>query len=197
MRALALAVVLGTISAPAVAHAGRTEVIIGGGINSPRPSDYRNATEALGYDRRNFRHGYEIEAGVLHAFNYWLSAGPLARVYLGSLAGPYDDVPWIRTNSAAIAARVEADLFPWPRLFLWADPSIGVGWIGVPGEEMTRGFWGFRAGVGIGSAREKASVRFRIGYSYAPTFNKVTPWTGTFDWGGWLFQLDGVLRVLP
>lgn len=196
-RALALALAAGAIFAPAMARAGRTEVIVGGGINSPTSSDYRNVTEALGYDRRSFRHGYEIEAGVLHSFNYWLSAGPLARVYIGSLGAPYEGVQPIGTYGAALAARVEADLFPWPRLFVWFDPSIGLGSIGVPGDRTTLTFWGMRGGVGIGTAREKASIRFRIGYGAAPTFDKVSPWTGNFDFGGWLFQLDGVLRVLP
>lgn len=197
MRWSVLALTLGATSLPAIAHAGRTEVIVGVGIISPATSDYRNVTEALGYDRRGFRLAYEVEFGALHAFNYWLSVGPLARVFIGKLGAPYDALPSIQTYGGSIAARFEADLFPLPRLFLWADPSIGVGSIGIPDARNSVGFWGLRAGVGIGTGRERASVRFRVGYAYSPSFDKVTPWTGNFDFGGWLFQLDGVLRVLP
>jgi hypothetical protein len=197
MRLAVLVLAASALAAPATARAGRTEIIVGGGLVSPGTSDYRYQTEALGYDRRSFRLGYEVEVGALRALNYWLSVGPLARVYIGKLGAPYDDVPPIRTYGASLAARVEADLFPRPRIFLWADPSIGKGWIGPEGNIMSRGFWGVRAGVGIGTVREQWSVRFRIGWAYAPTHDKVTPWTGPFDFGGWLFQIDGVLRVLP
>jgi hypothetical protein len=197
MRPLVLALALGALVTPTEARAGRTEIVVGAGILSPGTSSYRYATEALGYDRRSFRLAYEVEAGFVHAFNYWLSVGPLARVYMGKLGAPYDDVPSIATYGGSIAARVEADLFPWPRLFLWCDPSIGIGSIGIPDARMTVGFWGLRGGVGIGTAHDKTSLRFRIGYAYAPTFDSVTPWTGSFDYGGWLFQLDGVLRVAP
>jgi hypothetical protein len=197
MRPWVFVLALGATLAPTRAHAGRNEILVGAGINSPAASNYRYATEALGYDRRGFRLAYEVEAGVLHSFNYWLSVGPLARVFIGKLGPPYDGVPAIDTYGGSIAARIEADLFPWPRLFVWCDPSVGVGSIGVTGAHNAVGFWGLRGGIGLGSTRDKSSIRFRIGYAYAPTFNIVTPWTGTFDYGGWLFQLDGVIRVSP
>ena len=185
------------VFAPSTAHAARTEVIASAGIVSPGSSIYRDTTENLGYNRRNFRLAYVVEAGALRSLTYWLSVGPLLRFDYASLGAPYDGLPSIGVHAVSVAARVEADLFPWPRLFLWADPSFGNGWIGVPDARTSMLFWGVRGGVGIGTSRDKTSVRFRIGYAYAPTFDKVTEWTGTYNYGGWVFQLDGVLRVLP
>jgi len=196
MRPLALVLALGAMCAPRVAH-GRTEIVVGGGLVSPRVSEYRAVTEALGYDRRDVRVSWELEAGALHAVTYWLSLGPLARFQYATLDPPYTDVQPITTFGASIAARVEADLYPSPRLFVWADPSYGIGSVGVPDRRMSNTFWGVRGGIGLGTARGKASVRFRIGYAYSPTTDMLSQWAGTFDYGGWLFQLDGVLRVLP
>lgn len=173
------------------AGARPSEVVVSAGIVSPTTSPYRSAAETLGYDRRGFRHVYEAEAGYLHSFNWWLSAGPLARFYYGDLSSPYEPVPSITTYAGSIAARGEIELFPRPRLFVWADPSFGVGRV----ADKTVAFWGLRGGVGFGYARGGNGLRFRIGYGEAPTLKPVTANTGAFNWGGFVFQLDGVFRV--
>lgn len=176
---------------PTEAAARPTEVVVSAGILSPTPSTYRSTAETLGYDRRGFRHVYEGEVALLHALQWWISIGPVARFYYGDLAPPYEGVPQITTMAGSVGARVEIDLFPYPRLFVWADPSLGIGEVG----SRTATFWGLRAGVGIGSTRDAASVRFRIGYATAPTFGVITDASGPFNFGGFMFQLDGVFRV--
>jgi hypothetical protein len=198
MRPLRLLLAMGmSVFVPATAHAGRTEVVGSLGIIAPRPSPYRDNVERLGYDRKDYRNAFVVEFGALRSLNYWLSVGPFLRFDYSTLDAPYDAIPSIRSYAVSIAARVEADLFPWPRLFVWADPSYGHGWIGVPDAVVARGLWGVRGGIGIGMARDKQSLRFRIGYAYAPTTRPVSDWLGDFDYGGWLFQLDGVFRVAP
>lgn len=168
-----------------------TEVVASAGILSPTPSVYRSTAETLGYDRRGFRYVYEGELALLQALPWGISVGPLVRFYYGDLSSPYEGVPRIVTFAGSIGARVELDLNAYPRLFLWADPSIGVGQVG----SRTAGFWGFRGGVGLGSLRDAASLRFRIGYASAPTFRDITASTGPFNFGGFMFELDGVFRV--
>ncbi len=181
------------------ASARPTEAIVSIGILAPSRQypDFRSNTEALGYDRHSrLKLSYEVEVGGLQSLTYWLSVGPIVRGYFGRMGAPYDGVPPISTNAGTIGARVEMDLFPWPRLLFWAEPSIGAGQIGTSESKTTVGLWGIRGGFGIGSARDKASLRFRLGYSWAPTFQAVTPVSGTFNWGGFSLQIDGVLRVL-
>ncbi len=192
MRALvALTALLFATSFPASAEARPTEVIASAGIVSPTTSPYRYAAEYVGYDRRGFRHVYEAEALLLHQVTWWLSLGPLARFYYGDLDSPYKAVPSIATYAGSVGARAEFDLFPSPRLFLWTDPSIGVGAVG----DKTVAFWGLRGGVGIATTRDATGLRFRIGYGEAPTFGSVTASGGAFNYGGFIFQLDGVFRV--
>jgi len=195
MRPSVLGLALGALLVHATAHAGRTEVIVGGGIVAPRPSDYRNVAEQLGYDRRAARLAYELEGGVLYSLNDRFSVGPVARFHYGELDAPYDELPSIGTYGVSLAARGEAELFPRPRIFLWAEPSYGRGWIGIPDARIANSFWGVRGGVGLGTSRDTAGLRFRLGYAYAPTTDLLSQWTGSFDWGGWVFQIDGVLRV--
>lgn len=180
---------------PASAGAARSEVYASAGIIAPSRSDYRFNAEILGYDRGSVRTDFVTEAGYLRAVNWWLTVGPVARVYVGRLSSPYDGVPPIDLWAASVAARVEADLYPWPRLFVWADPSIGLGSIGAPDARRTVTTWGLQGGFGVGTSREKSGVRFRVGWGYAPTFGAVTPLAGSFDYGGFMFMLDGVLHV--
>ena len=178
----------------ATSSARPTEVVASAGILSPTPSTYRWNAEGLGYDRRGFRPVYEGEIALLQSFSYWLSVGPVARFYYGDLSSPYDGVPRIVTYAGSVGARVEVDLFPMPRLFAWMDPSLGVGEIG----DKTVALWGLRGGVGIGSVRDgvtRTNVRFRFGWAYAPTFKPVTAASGDYNFGGFMFELDGVFRV--
>jgi hypothetical protein len=192
VRALvAVSAVLFATGVASPASARPTEVVTSLGIVSPTTSPYRYVAETLGYDRRGFRHVYEAEAAVLHGFTYWLSVGPVARFYYGDLSSPYEPVPAIATYAGSLGARAEVELFPSPRLFLWADPHLGVGVVG----DKTLALWGVRGGVGIGSARSATGLRFRIGYGESPTFNPVTANAGPFNYGGFIFQLDGVFRV--
>lgn len=192
MRALVgLSALLFATSLPGRGAARPTEIIASAGIVSPTTSPYRYSAEFLGYDRRGFRHVYEAEALLVHQVAWWLSIGPLARFYYGDLDSPYRPIPSIPTYAGSVGARAEFDLFPSPRLFLWTDPSFGIGAVG----DKTVAFWGFRGGVGIGSARGATGLRFRIGYGEAPTFGSVTASGGPFNYGGFIFQLDGVFRV--
>ncbi|MBI2393893.1 MAG: hypothetical protein HYV09_30255 [Deltaproteobacteria bacterium] len=182
---------------PAPAGAARSEVYASAGIVAPYgpyPS-YRFNAELLGYDRGSVRTDFIGELGYLRAVNWWLTVGPVARFYVGRLSAPYDGVAPIDLYAASIAARFEADLYPWPRLFLWFDPSIGVGSIGAEDARKTLGYWGLQGGLGIGTSRDKSGVRFRAGWGYAPTFVDVTPLAGTHHFGGFMFMLDGVLHV--
>jgi hypothetical protein len=185
------AIALAILAWGATASARPTEVVATVGILSPTPSTYRYNAEALGYDRRGFRHVYEAEIALMQSFSWWLSVGPVARFYYGDLSSPYDGVPSIATYAGSLGARTEVDLFPRPRLFLWMDPSVGVGKIGSNSVAL----WGVRGGVGIGSVRSATALRFRFGWGSAPTFQPVTATSGDFNFGGFMFQLDGVLRV--
>ncbi len=192
-------VAFAALAAAAVAtprtHAKRTEIVASAGVNFPAPSLYRSYAEALGYDRRSLRHVYELEVGALRSLAWWISVGPIARVYVGRLGAPYEGVTPIDTWGASLAARVEIELHSWPRLFVWGDPSIGVGSIGVPGARQTVGFWGYRGGLGVATARDATALRFRVGYGSGPTFGNVTGGAGGFDYGGILVLVDGALRV--
>jgi hypothetical protein len=179
---VALTLVLFATSVATEAAARPTELVVSAGIVSPTTSTYRTYAEILGYDRRGFRHVYEAETALLHGFTYWLSIGPVARFYYGDLSSPYE---W------SVGARAEVELFPSPRLFLWMDPSFGIGAVG----DKTVAFYGVRGGVGIGSTRSATGLRFRIGYGESPTFRDITSTTGPFNYGGFVFQLDGVFRV--
>lgn len=182
--------------APA-AHAARSEVIASVGTIAPANSEYRFAAEyGLNYGRNGQRNDYEGEVGYLREATSWLTVGPVARLYWGRMRAPYDGIPALELWAGSLAARAEIDLLKWPRLFVWADPSLGLGSIGVPDARKTLGFWGIRGGVGIGSRRDAPwGLRLRVGYGYAPTFSPVTDLTGTFEWGGVMFMLDGVFRV--
>lgn len=184
---LALSVLL--FAAPAAARP--TEVIVSAGIVSPAVSPYRTAAETLGYDRRGFRHVYEGEVALVQALTWWGSVGPLARFYYGDLASPYGGVPSIATYAGSLGVRGELELFPKPRLFVWFDPSFGVGRVG----DSTVTTWGLRGGVGIGSVRDATAIRVRFGYAYAPTLKPVTAAAGDFNYGGFVFQIDGVFRA--
>lgn len=192
--ALVAAVVAAVVATPR-ARAERTEIVASAGVSFPVGSQYRAAAEALGYDRRSLRHVYEFEVGALRSLAWWISVGPFARVYAGRLGAPYEGVEPIDTWGASLAARVEIELHSWPRIFAWADPSIGLGSIGVPGARQTLGYWGYRGGLGFATARDATALRFRVGYGNAPTFDNVTVATGRFDYGGILVLVDGVLRV--
>lgn len=178
------------------AHAARSEIVVSAGMIAPATSDYRFSAEVLGYGRRNIRSNGEAELGFLVSPIPWLSLGPLARLHAGSMGSPYGGVPAIETWGGSLAARAEVDVFTWPRLFLWLDPSLGLGSIGVPNARKTVVFPGFRAGIGVGMAhKSNYAVRVRAGWAYAPTLTKVTETSGTYDFGGFVLQLDGVFHV--
>jgi hypothetical protein len=93
------------------------------------------------------------------------------------------------------AARAEVTFFDYPRLFVWLDPSIGVGRIGVPDAHATVYTFGLRGGLGIAGEIQKLILRFRVGYGVAPTFESVTATGGKFDFGGFVFAIDGGFRA--
>lgn len=195
MARLACGAAIAILLATSSAHASRTELLVAAGIVEPNESPYRTDAEALGYDRHALRQAYEGEVTLLRAVAPWASLGPVARVFAGRLGAPYDGVEPISTVAGSIGVRGEIELYHWPRLFIWADPSIGVGSIGVANAHQTLSTWGMRGGIGVGSTPGAASLRFRMGFAYSPTFKGVTPDTGIFDFGGFVFLLEGAFRV--
>ena len=115
---------------------------------------------------------------------------------IGRLGAPYDGVTPITTDAAFLCVRAEAAVFDWPRLFFWGDAGLGTTFIGQSGAYFRGGAWQVRGGVGMRLGTDAGGARLRIGYGTAPTFSKVTPFTGTFDFGGFVLALDGVFRVL-
>lgn len=178
------------------AHAAPAEIYASFGPLSPSNSPFRSAALALGYDAAGYRLLYEAEVGALFtAFDPHLVIGPILRVDLGRLGAPYQGVDPIRTDAAWLAVREELALYRWPRVILWADEAIGASSIGSAGSYATRATWGVRGGLGLRIGNQRPAVRFRVGYSYAPTFSRVSDYGGGFDFGGIFVALDGVLRV--
>jgi hypothetical protein len=179
---------------PAAPRGRPTEIVASFGLNAPTPSRFRTAAEELGYDRRGLRHVYEGEVGALHSPAWWLSVGPVVRGAFGRLGAPYDGVAPIDLAAGTLGARVEAEIFPWPRFFVWMEPSIGVARIAIDQSSKSVGLWQVRGGFGVATARDFASARFRIGWGTGPTFREIGD-AGVLDFGGVLFLFDGVIRV--
>lgn len=178
------------------AHAARSEVQLTAEVVVPTPSDYRYSAEALGYGSRGIRPDFGAELAYLRGLTPWLSVGPVARFHAGRMSAPYDGLDALGLWGASLGVRAEADVFRYPRLFFWAEPALGEGFIGVADARKAAGYWEVRGGAGFGTLRDQpVSVRLRVGWSWAPTFSTVTAMAGSFNYGGLLFLLDGVFRV--
>ncbi len=189
------AMVLASTVAPS-ARAARSELLVSGGLVVPTPSDYRYGGEFLGYGSRGMRPDLGFEVGYLRGVTSWLTVGPVARFHAGQMSAPYGGLEPLDLWGAALGVRAEADVFRYPRLFFWLEPALGKGWIGVPDARKSVSFFDVRGGVGLGTLRDApVSLRLRVGWSYAPTFDVVTPMAGAFNYGGLVFLLDGVVRV--
>lgn len=189
------AILLASTVAPS-ARAARSELLVSAGVVVPSPSDYRYSAEFLGYGSSGMRPDLGGEVGYLRGVTSWLTVGPVARIHAGQMSAPYGGLEPLDLWGAALGLRAEADVFRYPRLFFWLEPAIGKGWIGVPDLRKSVSFYDLRGGVGLGMLRDApVSLRLRVGWSYAPTFDVVTPMAGTYNYGGLLFHLDGVFRV--
>lgn len=196
MAPTAILLALTAASPDSGARPPRSELHVSAGMVVPSPSDYRYSAEFLGYGSRGMRPDFGGEVGYVRGLSSWLGLGPMLRVHAGQMSAPYGGLEPLQTWGAALGVRAEADVFRYPRLFFWLEPALGTGLIGVPDARKSVSFYDVRGGVGLGTLRDdRLSLRLRVGWSYAPTFDVVTPLAGKFNYGGLVFQLDGVFRV--
>jgi hypothetical protein len=166
-------------------------------IIEPANSDYRSAAEQLGYDRRSIRQGYAIEGGTLFRLGSRFAVGPFARLHLSRFGAPYGGVDPIDVYAFSLAARAELAAVLYPRIFLWFEPRVGAAAF-VSSGHTSVGFYGLGGGVGLaGPITKSFALRLRLGYSLEPSLKPVTPNGGNFDFGGYLFALDGVFGEMP
>ncbi|MGZ3416610.1 MAG: hypothetical protein ACXWUG_10320 [Polyangiales bacterium] len=166
-------------------------------IVEPARSDYRSAIEALGYDRRTTRQAYAIEGGTLFRLASRFALGPFARVQLNRLGPPYAGVDPIDIYAFSISARAELTAVLFPRIFFWAEPTIGAAAFVSTGNT-TVGSWGGRGGIGLAGPLSKwFALRLRLGYAWEPSMKPVTAYAGKIDFGGYVFALDGVFGEAP
>jgi hypothetical protein len=166
-------------------------------IVEPANSDYRTAAEYQGYDRRSTRHGYAFEGGTLFRLGSRLAVGPFGRMQLSRFGAPYAGVEPIDVYAFSLAARAELAAVLYPRIFLWFEPTVGAGAFVASGHR-TVGFGGFRGGVGLaGSVWKYVALRLRFGYAWEPSMKPITAAAGSFDFGGYVFALDGVFGEAP
>lgn len=196
-RALVPLALAGCVLAAAAPAEAKQIDLIGGFTFSPTSkSDYRTAADALGYDTHGKSAQYEGELAATFGVGYhgWLTVGPLLRGSFGRLGAPYGGVSPVTTDAAFVAARAEAAVLGYPRLFFWADAGLGLSWIGTT-DHVVGGVWQVRGGAGMRLGTDAGGARLRFGYGTAPTFSKVTG-LGRYDFGGFVLALDGVIRVL-
>ncbi len=174
------------------------EFFVSAAAIAPSNSDYRSAAYLLGYDAHKNRFSWEAEAGVLRpvAWGGRFAIGGLLRADIGRLGAPYDGVEPIRTDALFLAVRQELVLVGWPRIFLYADEGFGLARFGVSGSHRLVATPAVRGGFGLRIGNQPTAARLRIGYAWAPTLANVSAEGGKYDFGGWIFSLDGVLRVL-
>jgi hypothetical protein len=166
-------------------------------IVEPANSDYRSAAEQLGYDRRSIRQGYAIEGGTLFRIGSRFAVGPFARLHLSRFGAPYGGVDPIDVYAFSLAARAELAAVLYPRIFLWFEPTVGAGAFVSTGHT-TVGLYGARGGIGLaGPITKYFALRLRLGYSLEPSMKPVTANAGKFDFGGYVFALDGVFGEAP
>jgi hypothetical protein len=178
------------------ASAAPIEPFVSGGIVTPTTSQYRSTAWQLGYDRGSPKVNFTAEGGVLFAiaFDNRLWIGPALRFDIGRIGAPYGGVDPIRTDAASIAVREELDVFRWPKILLWMDQSLGLGRIGTSAAHTTVPFWGLRFGLALRVGNQRPAMRLRFGYATEPTFSGIAN-GGNYNFGGFVFVLDGVLRV--
>ncbi len=195
--AAAFAFGLAAAAASTSARAVQTELVGGLGVEAPALSDYRGAANSVGYGLSYPRLAYEAELGARFAvaFDRKLWLGPIARLNVHRMGAPYDGLDPIWAEGAYLALREEYLFAKFPPLFLWADEGYGFGRIGASGQYTTVKTWGVRAGVGIRLGWPEHALRARVGWSWAPTLDPIGG-AGNYDFGGFIFTIDGVLRVV-
>ena len=172
------------------------EPFVGFGIVAPTNSAYRGAAGQLGYDHGNTKFNFDGELGALFAvaFDNRLAIGPALRFDIGRMGAPYGGIDAIRTDAASLAAREELTLFRWPKIILWVDESLGVARIGTSNANRVLPLWGVHFGLGLRIGNQRPALRMRFGYGFSPTIGSVAG-DGKYDFGGFVFAIDGVLRV--
>jgi hypothetical protein len=179
------------------ARAVQTELVGGLGIEAPAASDYRSAANALGYGLGYPRLAYEAELGARFAvaFDRRLWIGPIFRANVHRMGAPYDGMDPLWAEGYFAAMREEFLFAKYPPLFLWADESIGLARIGASGSYANMASLGIRGGLGIRIGWPEHALRARIGYGWSPTLSNIA-YGGKYDFGGVMFTIDGVLRVV-
>jgi len=194
---LALAIASIVLLASGVGSAKNVEVEASLATIVPAGSPYRTALKRLGYADEGLNNGYEGEAAAQFAIGYHdlVSIGPVARLGFNRMKSRYEDLAVISADYGSLGIREEFIVFWYPRFFLWADQSFGIGSIGPSGSRRAYATFAGRGGLGLRVFNDSIGVRFRIGYSFSPTLVRVTDPTGGYDFGGFVFSIDGVIRV--
>jgi len=195
--AFALSIACAIATASSVASAVPTELVAGLGIQSPTLSDYRGVANQLGYGLQYPRIAYEAELGARFAvlFDRKLWIAPLVRLNVNRMAAAYDGLDTIWAEGLFAALREEYRFADFPPLFVWVDEGFGVGRVGSAGAYAKVTAWQARCGVGLRLGWPEYALRARIGYAWAPTFQTIAG-AGNYDFGGVIFTIDGVLRVV-
>jgi hypothetical protein len=166
-------------------------------IVEPARSDYRTVVEALGYDRRSTKQAYAFEGGTLFRLGSRFAIGPFGRMQVNRLGPPYAGVEPIDIYAFSVSARAELAAVLFARIFFWAEPTIGAAAFVSSGNKTVTS-WGGRGGLGLaGTVSKYVALRVRLGYALEPSFKPVTAYAGKFDFGGYIFALDGVFGEAP
>ena len=195
--ALGAGLVVSTELTSGTVRAAPIEPFVSLGIQAPSNSTYRIAAQQLGYGTGYPRLAYEAELGALMpvGFDGALWIGPLARLHVERQPAAYDGLDALATDAGYLGLREELAIYHWPRFFLWLDESCGVGRIGAGDTHKTMLVTAITGGVGLRMGLQPTAFRLRVGYAWAPTFSSVTDVAGKYDFGGFMFAIDGVFRV--
>jgi hypothetical protein len=184
------------------ASSAPVDVEAGLAVNTPVPSSYRNDVEALGYDVGLTRLAGEAEgraAFFVHSdFGLGddaLSIGPVLRAHWAHLYSPYPGVASIDAWAGFAGVREQLFFLSYPRLFFWADETLGAGIVGADRGHGTSFAWGVRGGIGVELGSPSHGARLTFGYALSQSTQPVTNLTGTYDWGGFIFGLEGYFRA--
>lgn len=184
------------VTTSSAAFAVPTEIVAGIGLNAPVDSDYRGAANQLGYGLSYPRLAYEAELGARFAvlFHHRIWVAPLVRFYAHRMSPSYEGLDTIWAEGLFGALREEYRFADYPPLFIWVDEGYGVGRVGAAGSYTTVSAWQVRCGAGIRLGWSDKALRARVGWAWSPTSQNIGG-AGNYDFGGFVFTIDGVLRV--
>jgi len=191
-----------TCASMSTAHATPVDLEVGFGGVAPYQSAWRASTDYLGYGVGITRLSYEIDTAAMFVIPRdfglgasALSIGPVLRGHWAHLYAPYAGVDPIDAVAAFTGVRQELRLLGFPRLYLWLDETLGGGSVGQPRGHSTSLAYGIRGGLAFNVGTDDISVRVLAGYSYSESFRVIAPGQGLFEWGGFVFGLEGYFRA--